>query len=242
MAVPHHIPQQKRVNFGQVIQTLNGLLSKENPETFNSSWIQRRAPRCYRFIWKNVRTAVGAVDWDRVTAALDQRFQRRWTPGRNRLPHVPYRDQSEVKTALKQYRAKLYVFLTPRDSADRRTRDAISITLVRLAQRGNLSAKHEVIRLIGYTVDDWMERYHFLSRWQGYGAEVRNHLEGCIRRYRYTGSFLHYVFRTLECAGRGIRPLLAFSLDEPILDGRMYRIDSLGLDSTAGLIYQRHKS
>ena len=36
--------------------------------------------------------------------------------------------------------------------------------------------------------------------------EIQNQLEACIRRYRYTGSFMSYVFRTLECAGRGIRP------------------------------------
>ncbi len=46
--------------------------------------------------------------------------------------------------------------------------------------------------------------------------EIRELLEGCIRRYRYTGSFLTYVFRSFEYAGRGIPSFLSFSLDDPI--------------------------
>jgi hypothetical protein len=222
---PNQVLLKDLADFEKVVQTLNELLSKEHPETFNSSWIQRRAPKCYRFIQKSVRTAFGPIDWDRVTGALERRFQRRWAPGRTRRSCVPYRNQSEVQRVLEQYRAQLYVFLAPSDRTDRRTRDIISVTLVRLAQYGNLSAKQEIMKLISYTIDDWIDRYPFLSRWRVYDAEIRRHLEGCIRRYRYTGSFLHYVFRTLECAGRGIRPLQAYSLDAPISDGSMCRIN-----------------
>jgi hypothetical protein len=51
------------MNFETVIQTINKLLSRENPEVFNSSWILKRAPHCNRFILKNIRTDLGAVDW-----------------------------------------------------------------------------------------------------------------------------------------------------------------------------------
>jgi hypothetical protein len=240
---PYQVQSQDHEDFRQVVQTLNELLSKESPETFNSSWIQRCAPRCYHFIRKNVRTVLGAVDWDSVTGALEWRFQRRWAPGRSRRSYIPYRNHSEVKLVLEKYHAKLYVFLAPQDLADRRIRDIISVTLVRLAQHGNLSAKQEIMKLINYTIDAWIDRHHFLSRWRGYDTEIRNHLERCIRRYRYTGSFLHYVFRTLEYAGRGIRPLQAHSLDEPIFDGSMSKIDTIGLDPATGdlMICRRHK-
>jgi hypothetical protein len=47
-------------------------------------------------------------------------------------------------------------------------------------------------------------------------------------RYRYTGSFFRYVFRTLEYAGRGIRPFHAWSLDDPIAtDARERKIDNV---------------
>ncbi len=68
------------MDFDAMIQAINELLSKEHPDTFNSSWILKRSPRCYRFIWENVRTDFGAVDWDRVTRSLEWKFQRRWTP------------------------------------------------------------------------------------------------------------------------------------------------------------------
>jgi hypothetical protein len=123
-----------------------------------------------------------------------------------------------VEVVLEKYRAKLYVFLSPQNRTDRRIRDIISITLVRLAQYGNESAKQELMKLLGFTIDDWLDRYRFISRWRGYEAEIGMQVERCIRRYRYSGSFLRYVFRTLEYAGRGIGPLLAYSLDEPIFD------------------------
>ena len=88
---------------------------------------------------------------------------------------------------------------------------------MRLAQRGNESAKQELMKLLAFTIDDWIDRYCFLSRWRGYEAEIRTQVERCIRRYRYSGSFLRYLFRTLECAGRGIRPILDYPLDERMI-------------------------
>jgi hypothetical protein len=117
---------------------------------------------------------------------------------------------------LNKYRNKLYVFLAPADAVDLQIRDKISVALVRIAQAGNSLAKAEVVKLVRYTIDGWLDNYCYLSRWRGHDDEINEHLEGCIRRYRYSGSFLRYVFRTLQCAGRGIRPVCAFSLDDPI--------------------------
>jgi len=80
-----------------------------------------------------------------------------------------------------------------------------------------------------------------LSRWSGYEDEIREQIEGCIRRYRYTGSFPHYVFKTFEYAGRGIRPFYAFSLDEPIFDGMKTRIDTFGYDPETNEMRQYSK-
>jgi len=204
------------MNFEQMIQTINKVLSRENPETFNSSWILKRTSRCYRFILKNVRTDFGAIDWDRVTSALRWEFQRRWAPARRKRTNLPYRNQREVKIILDKYRDKLYVFLSPQDLADRRIRDVISIKLVRLAQCGNVSAKLELMKLVDYTIDDWIERYCLLSRWRGHKAEIQANVERCIRRYRYSGSFLRYVFRTLEYAARGLKPLQVY-LDDAMI-------------------------
>ncbi|HEY7220315.1 MAG TPA: hypothetical protein VH985_18160 [Candidatus Binatia bacterium] len=115
---------------------------------------------------------------------------------------------------LKKYPGKMYVFVAACDKADRQIRDAISISFVRLAQNGNMQARRELVELLRYTVDGWVEQHGVVSRWLGHEEEMQRQIDACIRRYRYTGSFLTYVFRTLEYAGRGIAPARVYSIDQ----------------------------
>ncbi len=188
--------------------TLNELIAARRPATFNSAWIKRNAPACYRFIRRRIRTEVGAIDWDQVTYLLDFEHQRRWMPGTRRR-HGTHAHSEEVALILNRYRGKLYVFISAPESAERRLRDVISIALVRIAQGGNTLARKELTRLVGYTVDDWLDNHPFLSRWRGHEDDLRKNLEGCIRRYRYTGSFIQFLRKTLEYAARGIQPSIA---------------------------------
>jgi len=204
------------MDFDNVVAALNRLLLRKRPETFNSSWILKHAPACYRFFRKSTRTELGKIDWDKVTCALDSKYQRRWTP-RLQRKYRPYENAGEIDLILNRYRNKLYVFIAPADLADQRIRDKIAIDLVRVAQAGNVLAKAEVVRFVRYTIDDWLDSYQCLSRWRGYNDEIREQIEGCVRRYRYTGSFFTYLFRTLEYAGRGICPIFIGSLDDPIV-------------------------
>ena len=201
------------MDFKNVVDTVNQLLSRNEPNVFNSSWVRKHAPGCYQFIQQNVRREYGGIDWDRLTHSLDRKFQRRWVPARIKKDPIAYEDHAEVEAILRKHRAKMYVFIAFAEEQDSHIRDVIGISFVRLAQNGNVLARKELVTLIRYTVDDWIERYPFLSRWRGYEDEVVKQLEGCIRRYRYTGSFMNYVFRTLECAGRGIRPIPVCSPD-----------------------------
>jgi hypothetical protein len=201
------------MNFTSVIETLNKLLARTQPDAINSSWIRAHAPRCYRFIRQNLRREFGGIDWDRLTRALDWEYQRRWRPVRTRKNRLQYEDHAEVESIFKKYRYQMYVFIAPSGKDDRRTRDVIAISFVRLAQQGNLLARQELMGLIKFTIDNWIDRYSLLSRWRGHEDEIQTQLEACIRRYRYTGSFVNYLFRTLECAGRGIRPPLMSSVN-----------------------------
>ena len=177
---------------------------------FNSSWIRKHAPHVYRFIQKNVRSEIGAIDWDRVTRALDRRFQRKWKPSlRNRSKE--YRKKAEVRFVLQKYHNKLYAFVAPTDKNDEHVRDIISIALVRIAQKGNVIAKEEIIKLVRFTIYDWIERCPTLSSWEGYESLIQKRIEVCIRYYRYSGTFIGYLFKTLEYAGRGLRPISAYS-------------------------------
>src|SRR5437870_134467 len=111
-------------------------------------------------------------------------YQRRWRPVRTRNNRLQYEDHAEVEAIFKKYHDKMYVFIAPSGKHDRRTRDIIGISFVRLAQQGNSLARQELIALIKFTIDNWIERYSFLSRWRGYEDEVQTQLEACIRRYR----------------------------------------------------------
>ena len=89
--------------------------------------------------------------------------------------------------------------------------DIISIALVRIAQKGNVIAKEEIIKLVRFTVYNWIESRPTLSSWEGYESLIPNRIEGCIRRYRYSGTFIGYLFKTLEYAGRGLRSTIEYS-------------------------------
>jgi len=211
----------------KVVATLSKLLSQNPPETINSSWILKRAPGCYSFIRKHIRSEVNRIDWDKITYALEPKYQRLWTPRQNRKSK-PYRDRREIGLILNKYRSRLYVFVAPIDAMDVQVRDKIAVALVRVAQAGNVLARTQLVELVRYTIDGWLDSYPYMSRWRGREDEIRKQLEGCIRRYRYSGSFLRYVFRTLEYAARGIRSLYACSLDDPIAtDARVRKIDNV---------------
>jgi hypothetical protein len=212
------------MDFTSVVETLNKLLARTQPDVVNSSWIREHAPRCYRFIRQNLRRQFGGIDWDRLTYALDWKYQRRWRPVRTRMYRLQYEDYAEVETISKKYHDKMYVFIAPSGEHDRRTRDIIAISFVRLAQKGNALARRELTGLIKFTIDHWIERYSSLSRWRGHEDEIQDQLEACIRRYRYTGSFVNYFFRTLECAGRGIHPARLLSVDHWSKLGDLSRI------------------
>ncbi len=199
----------------RIVATLNKLLLRDSPTKFNSTWILERSPSCYRIIRKHIRSEVGGIDWDKITHALEPKYQRLWMP-RQKRQFRPYRNYKEIRAILTKYESKLYVFVAPADTEDLQIREKIAVALVRVAQAGNLLARAELVELIRYTIYGWIDKYCCLSRWQGHEDEIHKQLDGCIRRYRYTGSFLRYVFRTLEYAARGICSPYACSLDDPI--------------------------
>jgi hypothetical protein len=45
-----------------------------------------------------------------------------------------------------------------------------------------------------------------------------------------------YLFKTLEFAGRGLRPIVAYSLDDPLCSGEKRRIDRIAQNPETGEI------
>lgn len=192
------------------IKILNDVLHEKNPSEFSSSWILQNTPRVYRYINKNIRTENNDIDWDHVTSLLDRSFCKRWRRYRQKSIQV-YENQSEVDIILLKYKDRLYTFIAYANEDDKKMQSRMIISLVRLSQKGNLCAEQEAVKWITYITDDWIDRYPQMYRWRGYADEVDGHIRGCLRRYRYTGSFLGYLFKTLEYSVRGKPPLVSMN-------------------------------
>ncbi|OFX81537.1 MAG: hypothetical protein A2X20_06215 [Bacteroidetes bacterium GWE2_40_15] len=217
----------------QTIKNLNRSLTKRKPLSFNPAWLRNCVRKSYNFIVENIKTELDDTDWDQVVCCLDHDHQKKWMKRRKRKLNLEYEDTFEVDAILNKYHDKLYTFLTQIDNSDKKTCDEISIRLVRTAQKGNLLAKQKAVFFITQLVDCWVETRN-LQHWRGYDDLIEKNIERCIRRYRYSGSFTVYLYRTLEYAGRGLRSLEAFSLDEcsPITERK--KADSLVYDSETG--------
>jgi hypothetical protein len=64
-------------------------------------------------------------------------------------------------------------------------------------------------------------------------------IKACIRCYKYTGSFLGYLFKTLKYSARGLP--YEVSLDDPVGEDGSSKIDfvSIKSDSQKGTLFGR---
>lgn len=210
------------MNFVSAIKILKKTLKEKQPKTFSTSWIVKETPSVYRYLCKNVRTENDDIDWDRVTGSLDRYLQKKFVRYRRRLVKS-YEDQIEVDRIMEKYKDKLYVFINANDEKDKKLRNIIIIKLVRIAQKGNILAQKELSQWLKFMIDDWVDRYPQIWRWRGYSDPVEEKIISCVRNYRYTGTFIGYLFKTLEYSAYSLKPL--YSLDDPFLDGSKSRID-----------------
>ena len=218
------------MNFRKAVTNLDNILKTKQPQIFNSSWILINAPRVYHYVRLNHRTENDDIDWDKLTRRLNRKFQKRWIRYCQKKVRL-YKDQKEIDLILNKHKNRLYVFIAPMTNIDHRLRDRIIIALVRIAQKGNVLAQRELAKWLTFIIEDWIDRYYHLRRWKGYTDLIQERIQSCIRRYRYTGSFLGYLYKTLEYSGRGICFLQKFSLDDPIFEGNERRIDYFIYDS-----------
>jgi hypothetical protein len=227
------------MNFRACIKTLNQILHDKNPQEFSSSWIFNHAPSVYRFIFKKVRTELGPIDWDKITIALPRRYQKRWIRYRQRR-RKEYENQEELERVIGKHRDKLYVFIAISNDKEKKLRHRLTIDLVRVAQKGNSLAIRELVGLLRYIVDEWLDRYYFFRRWKGAESELENAIKGCIQRYRYTGTFFGYLFKTLEYSAYALKPF--YSLDDYLPGTDMRVSETIGQDAETGEIHMHRRS
>ncbi len=226
------------MNFRGCIKTLNQTLRDKNPQEFSSSWILKHAPSVYQFALKNIRTETGSIDWDRITVALPRRYQKRWIRYRRKI-RKEYENQNELEKVIGHYRDRLYIFISVSCPSEEHLRHRLTIALARIAQKGNVLALRELLGLLRYTVDDWLDRYYILRRWKGAETEIENAIKGCILRYRYTGTFFGYLFKTLEYSANRLRPF--YSLDDYLPGTDMRLSEVVGQDGESGEITERRR-
>jgi hypothetical protein len=149
-----------------------------------------------------------------------------------RTARTPYENRDELDKVLGKYRDTLYVFIASSSLKEDQVRHRVAVALVRLSQRGNVLATQELVHLLRFTVEDWIDRYFSLRRWRGAESELDGAIEGCIRRYRYTGTFFGYLFKTLEYSAYGLKPF--HSLDDFLPGTDRRRAEVVGRDPESG--------
>ncbi len=211
-------------SFDQIIRKINFHINKKKPPIINEKWIKKNSPASYKFILEN------DIDWDTLTINIDKSFQSRWNKTSKRKRYykqVFYEDKNELDTILNTHKDKLYTFVSRVNKEDELICDRISILLVRLAQNGNTLAILEIKNLYVFIFDKWLEESKPLKRWRGYENEMRDLLEKCIFRYRYSGSFIGYLYRTLQLSALALELLEAYSLDDVSMFTGKSRIETL---------------
>lgn len=207
----------------KAVKNINRSLNKKQPEKFNPQWIKNRCRISYQFIVENIKTELDEPDWDLIISKLERHNQILWMKKIKRDRVAEYKNKKELNLILNNHKNKLYTFFGQLDKEDKQICDWISIKLVRLSQKGNLLAKEKTIELCSSLVERWIEYDKSLYSWKGYNELAIEHIEACIRRFRYAGSFLGYLHRTLQYSGLGLIPLEKFSLDDfsPVTEKRI---------------------
>jgi len=211
--------------FNKATQTLNALLVIKRPKSFDPLWIEYNDYHLFEHLSKYAKIETGEVDWDAITVTLERRFQKRWHWHRKNKSTVavPYENQEELDNALNLYGDKLYMALVPLNENDEKIRDRIFIRLVRISQKGNVLAQKRVIEWLTIIINEWIESRPGFTKWKGYPTDIIERIQGCIRCYRYTGTFMGYVYKTFLCSARGLRSTC--SLNDPVGKGNKTRID-----------------
>ena len=198
-------------SFDQVVRKISFQIEKKRPLVINEKWVKKNSPASFRFIIDN------DIDWDTITVNLDKSFQRKWNKGSKRKKYIQlrrYENQEELDRILNTHKEKLYTFVSRINKEDELICDRISILLVRLAQKGNTLAVTEIKNLYVFIIDKWLEESKPLKRWRGYENELVILLEKCIFRYRYSGTFIGYLYRTLQLSALALESLEGYSLDD----------------------------
>ena len=119
---------------------------------------------------------------------------------------------------------------------DQFLRDTIIIVLVRIAQKGNKRAEEKLLFCLNPFMQLWFEKYPYLYRWTGHRDQLQEKIKHCIYYYLCTGSFLGFLFKTLQYSARGLPIAYHYSLDAHIPGTDLQLVDTLTRDPQTGRV------
>ena len=154
------------------------------------------------------RTEKGFVDWDTIISSLPQKFSARWTKQRTyeeSVPDTTYKDEEQVKISLGAYTDKLYTFYGVVDPEDETIRDEICDILIKLSQKGNLSAEKLLMDNVVYLAFNWIEEKDALKNIRYHMADIPELIRKAIYRFNSDHAFRKtpfagYIFSCLKIA------------------------------------------
>ena len=222
----HAVISPCEYDFSTAIQKLNQCLKQKKPKIFNPFWMKVNAGNLYEYFSAFVQLPSGAIDWDFITVHLDKSFQKKWNPSFEYSDS--YNCQKELNEILVGYQKEMHVLYVPQNNEEKIMQDRIIIQLVRLAQRGNSLAKEKVLDCASFVIYEWMENSKCMKRWKNYSDEIPSRVESCIKNYRYSGSFMKYLYMTFYYSSRGLRTTV--SLDQTVGRQNKKRMDYIAYE------------
>jgi len=223
------------MDFEKAIKQLVNKIEELEPGSISPSWVYQQTPTSYRYFYKHKKCSLGYVNWDMITKSLPYEHQRKWCLMKSRK-RTQYSNEQELQKLVDEYRKKLYVFVCATTKEEHKCRDMISIRFVRVAQTGNHLVWEYLYSILVQMVNDWIFDYKSLHALSGYNDLVENKIRVCIKRFRYAGSITTYLFHTLQYTILGLRPIKAFSLNEPCFDTCRTKLDFVVRNPETGRI------
>lgn len=192
----------------EVKKDLIDLLQEKKPKHFNPSWIMEQNSSLYQRMTRMFRTDKGFIDWNTIISSLPQELSGRWTKHRTyeeSVPDTTYSDEEQVRVALGAYTDKLYTFYGTVDPEDKTIRDEICDILIRLAQKGNLSAEKLLMDNVVYLAFNWIEEKDALKNIRYHMADIPELIRKAIYRFNSDHAlrktpFAGYLFSYLKIA------------------------------------------
>ncbi len=173
--------------------------------TFQQIKMQNRA--LYAFLLLNFKDVKGGVDWKLVSEQSGIDFDDKFLPPKNHkrsTPEQQYENNEEMQKAIGDNKKYLYTFLQSDPGREFEKRNEICTVLINLAKKGNKSAENEIINLISYLADRWVETIPNFEVWKYHKDRELEIIRRCIYNFEPKVPFVGYVYKTLKMASLGL--------------------------------------